>query len=76
MAINFISSKLDSVETRIMRAKINNREIVIGSEIDEIIEDLFKSLLKRYQEGLEESMGGSEFILMVLMRQSTMINVL
>ena len=28
----------------------------------EIIEELFKSLCKRYQEGLEESMKGSDFI--------------
>ena len=33
-----------------------------GSETDEIIEGLFKSLLQRYQEGLEESMKGSEFV--------------
>ena len=34
---------------------------MIGSETDEIIEELFKSLLQRYREGLEESMKGSEF---------------
>ena len=34
----------------------------MGSETNEIIEELFKSFLKRYQEGLEESMSGSEFI--------------
>ena len=28
---------------------------------DEIIEDLFQSFLQKYQEGLEESMRGSEF---------------
>ena len=33
-----------------------------GSETDEIIKELFKSLLQRYKEGLEESMKGSEFI--------------
>ena len=33
----------------------------MGDETDEIIEELFKSLLQRYQEGLEESMRGSEF---------------
>ena len=33
-----------------------------GSETDKIIEELFESLLARYQEGLEESMKGSEFI--------------
>ena len=45
-----------------MHTKSYNVEIMVGSEIDEIIEDLFKSLLQRYQKGLEESMGGSEFI--------------
>ena len=34
----------------------------MGSETDEIIEGPFESLLERYQERLEESMKGSEFI--------------
>ena len=45
-----------------MRAKTDNIEIIMGGEKDEIIEDLLKSLCKRYQERLEESMRGSEFI--------------
>ena len=45
-----------------MHTKGNNVEIMMGSQTDEIIEELFKSLLQRYQEGLEESMRGSEFI--------------
>ena len=53
MAINFISSK-DSDETRTIHAKSNNVEIMMGSEIDEIIKELFKSFLQRYQEGLEK----------------------
>ena len=61
MAINFFSSK-DSKETRIMYSPSNNIEITMGSETDEIIEDFFKSYLQRYQEGLEESMKGSEFV--------------
>ena len=61
MAINFISSK-DSDETRTMHTKSNNVEIMIGSETDEIIDDLFGSFLQKYQEGLEESMRGSEFV--------------
>ena len=61
MAINFISSR-DSDETRTMHTKSNNAEIMIGSETNEIIEDLFESFLRKYQEGLEESMGGSEFL--------------
>ena len=59
MAINFISSKV-SDEIRIMHTKSNNVEIMIGSETDEIIKTLFESFLQKYQEGLEESMRGSE----------------
>ena len=35
---------------------------MVGSETDKIIEKLFKSLLQRYQIGLEESMKESDFI--------------
>ena len=62
MALNFISSKKDSDETRTMHTKSVNIEIMMESETDEIIEYLFKFLLQRHQEGLEESMRGSEFI--------------
>ena len=34
-----------------MCTKSNNVEIMIGSETDEINEDLLKSLLEAYQEG-------------------------
>ena len=61
IAINFNSSK-DSDETRAMHSKSNNVEIMIGSKTNEIIEELCKSLLQRYQEGLEESVRGSEFM--------------
>ena len=54
MPINFISSKEDSDDTRTMYSKSN--------ETDEIFEKLLESLSERYQEGLEESMRGSEFI--------------
>ena len=62
MTINFISFKEYFDETRTMHAKSDNIEIMMRSETNEIIEELFKSLLQRYQEGLEESMRGSEFI--------------
>ena len=52
MAIIFISSK-DFDETRTMHTKSDNIEIMMGSETDEIIEEIFQSLLQRYQEGLE-----------------------
>ena len=44
-----------------MHTKSNNVEIMMGKETDEIIEDIFESFLQKYQEGLEESMEGSEF---------------
>ena len=31
----------------------DNMEIMIGNETDEIIKELYESLLERYQEGLE-----------------------
>ena len=45
-----------------MRIKSNNIEIMMGNETDEIIKELFKSLLQNYQEGLEEKIRGSEFV--------------
>ena len=50
MQINFISSR----ETRTIHTKSDNIEIMMSSETDEIVEELFKYLLQRYQEGLEE----------------------
>ena len=61
-AINFISSKPDSDETHIMHTKSDNIEIMIGSDTDEVIEELFKSLLREYQENLEKKVSGSEFV--------------
>ena len=45
MAINFTFSK-DSDE--IMHSKSDNLEIMMGSETDEITEELFESLLQKY----------------------------
>ena len=59
--INFTSLKPDSNETRIMHTKSNNTEIMTGSDTNEVIKELFKSLLQRYQECLQEKMRGSEF---------------
>ena len=60
IAINFFRSK-DSEETLTMNTKSDNIETVMGNKTDEIIEELFESLLQIYQEGLEESITGSEF---------------
>ena len=45
-----------------MHAKSDNIEIMMGKETDDIIDEIFESLLPKYQEGLEESMRGSKFI--------------
>ena len=62
VGINFISSKPDSDETRIMYTKSTNAEIITGSDTNEVIEVLFESLLQKYQTNLEEKMHGSEFV--------------
>ena len=53
MIINFVSSK-DADEIRTMDTKSNNIEIIMGTEADESIKELFESLVQRYQKVLEE----------------------
>ena len=45
-----------------MHSKSDNIKIMIGSKTDEIIDELFESLLKKYQKDLEESMKGGDFV--------------
>ena len=59
--INLISSRPGSDETRVMHTRSVNEEFTNGSDMDEIIKELFKSLLQRYQENLQEKMRGSDF---------------
>ena len=59
--VNFISLRPDSDETRVMHTKSDNQEFMNGSDTDEIIKELFKSLLQRYQKNLQEKMRGSDF---------------
>ena len=61
MQTDFISSK-DSKETQAIDTKSDNMEIMMGSETDDIIDELFKSFLQRYQAKLEEKMRGSKFV--------------
>ena len=44
-----------------MHTKSINEEFINGSDRDEIIKELFKSFLQRYQENLQEKMKGSDF---------------
>ena len=53
--------KPGSDETRIMYTRRDNIEIMFGDDNDDIIEQLFKSLLKKYEENLQNKMRGSEF---------------
>ena len=59
--ISFVSLKPGSDETRVMLTKINNEEIMNGSDTDKIIEGLFESFLQKYEENLQEKMKGSDF---------------
>ena len=61
MSINFISLK-DSNEVRTMYTKSDNVDIMTGVDINDVVEELFKSPLERYQTGLQESMRGREFV--------------
>ena len=59
--LNFISLKPGSGETRIMYTRSDNIEIMFGDDNDDIIEQLFESLLQKYEENLQNKMRGSEF---------------
>ena len=59
--INFISLRPGSDETRVMHTRSAKEEFMNGSDTDEIINELFRSLLQRYQENLQEKMKGSDF---------------
>ena len=59
--INFISLRPGSDEARVTLTRSANEEFMNGSDTDEIIKELFRSLLQRYQENLQEKMKGSHF---------------
>ena len=61
LTFNFICSKDDNDEERAMHSKSDNTEVMINDEADEAIEELFKSLLYRYQNNLEKLMRVSNF---------------
>ena len=59
--INFISLRPGSDETHVMHTRRVNEEFMNGSNTDEVIKTLFKSILQKYQENLQEKMKGSDF---------------
>ena len=44
-----------------MHTRSDNKEIMNGSDTNEVIEELFESFLQRYKQNLAEKMKGSEF---------------
>ena len=61
LSINFFYSN-GSDETRNLRSKSDNIEVMMGDETDEIIDEFYESFSQKYQKDLEESLRGSEFI--------------
>ena len=60
--INNLKTSDDTDEEHEMHSKSDNVEIIIYEEADEVIEELFKTLLNRCKIGLETSVRGSDFI--------------
>ena len=56
--INFTSLKPDSNEKRIMYTKSDNVEIRIADDTNDVIKELVKSFLQRYQKSLQEKNEG------------------
>ena len=50
--VNFISLKPGSDETRIMYTRSDNVEIMFCGDNDDIVEQLFESLLQKYEKKL------------------------
>ena len=60
--ISFVSQKPGSDENRVMYTRSTTEEFMIGSEIEEVAEKLFMSILQKYQDNLQNKMKGSDFI--------------
>ena len=61
MQIIFVSFT-DANKTRDMYTKSDNITIMSGIETDDVINELFNTFRRRYQEGLETKMKGSSYI--------------
>ena len=60
--ISFVSQKPGSNEMRTMYTRSTPEEIIIGSETEEVAENLIMSILQKYQDNLQNKMKGSDFI--------------
>ena len=61
IAVNFISSR-DANEEYVMHSKIDDIEFLSNDNANEVTNELFESLLSRYQIGLETSVRWIDFI--------------
>ena len=59
---NVIAKKKDAEEERVMHLNSDNIKFISYSEVNEVVNKLFKSLRSKFQENLETSMKGSDFI--------------
>ena len=60
--ISFVSLKPDSDEKHLMHTRSDAGEFMSGSETEQIIESLYRSLLQKYNDNLQEKMEGSDFV--------------
>ena len=61
IAVNFISSK-DTEEEHVMHSPRDNIKSATYNDVNKVANEFFESLLLRYQDNLETSMRGSDFI--------------
>ena len=50
-----------------MHSKSDNVEIIIYGKPEEVVEELFESFIHRYQNNLQESMKGSDFVSFIML---------
>ena len=61
IAINFVFSK-DAEEERVMHSKSNNMKFTFYNDANDVVDELVESLCSRYQDNLETSVRGNDFI--------------
>ena len=71
--ISFVSLKPNSDETCLMHTRSNATEFMNGSETEEIIESLYRSLLQNYNDNLQERIKAPILFLMELITFTTIL---
>ena len=57
-----------------MYSKSDNRGFTTNDDANDVVHEIFESLLSRYQIGLKTSMTGSDFIFDSVLQMSRIIN--